>query len=914
MKKGIFSLVLALFSLYAFATHNRAGEITYKCLGNNDYIFTITTYTKCSSPADRCELTLIIAQHGNPCGNIIDSLIIDRKNGPNGLAGDGCGHFCVFSQGMGVNVINANDVKQNVYYNTIPYHFSGPGDYMLYVYDPNRNSGVINIPNSVNTPFWIESRLIISPFFSGPCNSSPQLTVPPIDKACVGKIFIHNPGAWDPDGDSLSYKLTCCKGVCGQCVPGFDQYPSGSSVVITQYGDFIWTVPPAVGEYNFAFEIHEWRKIGSKYYEIGYVERDMQIDVETCSNTPPVIADLNDTCVIANTNLSFPVTATDIPTNSTVTLTAYGGPFQTSPSASFPQGIQGTGTVTGTFSWTPNCDRVRNQPYLVTFKATDDGKPDNPLVPLTDFKSVNIYVIAPAPQNLTCSALCNSITLNWTAEVCNPTSNALQGYKVFRKPACGTWTPSYCETGVPAYTGYAQVGTTASTTFTDNGLTPGVQYSYRVCAYFADGAQSKASAEACCSLKRDLPILTNVDVLTTSTTTGQIQVKWVNPIGGDGSCSNCLDTTTYKPPYQYKLLRKNGFVNPTGLVTTFNAATFAQLLTFTSYTDNNLNTQDSAYTYKLELYYTDNNNTLQKVCSDYASASSVFVKCSSTDNQITLTWQANVPWNNYQYNIWKEIPTLSGNWFKIDSTTSLTYTDTGLVNGATYCYYIQSVGQYSDTTLPRPLLNNSQRLCCVPVDNIPPCPPVLTVTCDCSIGANSLSWTNPNLSCADDVVKYNIYYTPVQGGDWQLLYVVNGATNTSYIHDSLFSVAGCYAVTAVDSFNNESILSNIACCDNCPEYSLPNVFSPNGDGQNDFFIPFPYRYVKDIDIRIYDRWGLLVFETFDPNINWDGRNKDSGKPCSDGVYYYVCDVHEIRLEGIQTIVLKGFIHLLRGKQ
>ena len=145
---------------------------------------------------------------------------------------------------------------------------------------------------------------------------------------------------------------------------------------------------------------------------------------------------------------------------------------------------------------------------------------------------------------------------------------------------------------------------------------------------------------------------------------------------------------------------------------------------------------------------------------------------------------------------------------------------------------------------------------------------------------------------------------------------------TTFIHQYLYegvypSVAGCYAVTAVDSalIPNESPILNKICVDNCPYYELPNVFTPNGDGINDFFTPLPdYRFVKNIDIKIFDRWGLQLFETNDPNILWDGKNYyQSKKLCPDGTYFYICTVNEIRIDGIQPRVLKGFVQLIQEK-
>ena len=72
--------------------------------------------------------------------------------------------------------------------------------------DPNRDNGIINVPDQ--TPFSIQDTLKISPFIS--CNNSPTLVNPPVDRACAGELFIHNPGAVDPDGDSLAYHLGTC--------------------------------------------------------------------------------------------------------------------------------------------------------------------------------------------------------------------------------------------------------------------------------------------------------------------------------------------------------------------------------------------------------------------------------------------------------------------------------------------------------------------------------------------------------------------------------------------------------------------------------------------------------------------------------------------------------------------------------
>jgi gliding motility-associated-like protein len=71
----------------------------------------------------------------------------------------------------------------------------------------------------------------------------------------------------------------------------------------------------------------------------------------------------------------------------------------------------------------------------------------------------------------------------------------------------------------------------------------------------------------------------------------------------------------------------------------------------------------------------------------------------------------------------------------------------------------------------------------------------------------------------------------------------------------------------------------------------------------------PNNYVKKIDIKIFNRWGKMVYQTNNPGINWDGRDKDTKKFLPSGVYYYICEVYETRLDGTQTRTLNGFVHL-----
>ncbi len=84
---------------------------------------------------------------------------------------------------------------------------------------------------------------------------------------------------------------------------------------------------------------------------------------------------------------------------------------------------------------------------------------------------------------------------------------------------------------------------------------------------------------------------------------------------------------------------------------------------------------------------------------------------------------------------------------------------------------------------------------------------------------------------------------------------------------------------------------------------LPNAFSPNQDGSNDLFFVHPT--VEITEIRIYDRWGQLVYGSTSP---WDGRYAD-GSPAPPGMYVYRAVLHYPGSEFLFEV--KGEVILLR---
>lgn len=90
------------------------------------------------------------------------------------------------------------------------------------------------------------------------------------------------------------------------------------------------------------------------------------------------------------------------------------------------------------------------------------------------------------------------------------------------------------------------------------------------------------------------------------------------------------------------------------------------------------------------------------------------------------------------------------------------------------------------------------------------------------------------------------------------------------------------------------------------QFTVPNVFTPNGDGSNDFYT-FSATGVANISVQIFNRWGNLCWEGFGPNPSWDGTMK-SGNDAEDGVYYYKYSLQSISGESYSG---HGFLHLMR---
>ncbi len=742
--------LLFCFAFTARATHQRAAEITYIWLGGNAYEFTLTTYNVPNAAWDQRDSLYV--KWGDGAEENIPR--IDWQN-----LGDDC-------------VVN--------HYKAI-HNYSTSGTYTISMEDANRNYGVVNVPNSVMVPMHIETELVINPFLG--YNNSVQLLNAPVDKGCVGKLYLHNPSAYDPDGDSLSYRLVTCKGQDGMEIGGYTFPQASQSFEIDPVtGELRWENPVLQGEYNVAIMVEEWRH-GVK---IGSVVRDMQILISHCDNDLPQIQCDEQYCLVAGEQLDFIISASD-PNGDNVTLTASGAPFEVavSPAVLSPESAFGMQPQME-FLWNTTFAHIRNTPYQVVIHAKDDGSP----VSLTNVKTVTINVMAPKVQNLTAEVFGHDARLSWTTYPCANATALL----VYRKAGCNGYVPDECETGIrEGYQLIATLNDILSTSFTDQNLSQGVEYEYRIVAQFPDGAKSIVSDAACVTLKNDSPLMTHVSNDSIDLVSGQVVTRWAKPKEIDGQ---------YVAPFSYTLTR---ILDGTSSIVYEGSDTI--------FLDANMDlAQATSLIYKVQM-----RDANQQLMGESAAASAVMLSANGTFSEARLSWTETVPWMVDSTQVFKE---MNNHFVRIASVTGMEYVDAEVESDETYRYYVRTFGHYTLEGIMRPLIN--------------------------------------------------------------------------------------YSAIKTVRIGHEDPMEDFS-------YTLPNVFTPNGDGFNDVFEPI----VTGIDLIVsaktvvFNRWGNILHDTDDPLIQWDGKSKLTKMDCPPGTYFYICDITYQSQTGEEKLHLQGSITIVR---
>ncbi|MFN0032541.1 MAG: gliding motility-associated C-terminal domain-containing protein [Flavobacteriales bacterium] len=158
---------------------------------------------------------------------------------------------------------------------------------------------------------------------------------------------------------------------------------------------------------------------------------------------------------------------------------------------------------------------------------------------------------------------------------------------------------------------------------------------------------------------------------------------------------------------------------------------------------------------------------------------------------------------------------------------------------------------------------------------VPTVPPIDPLTTDTICNGEHSVFEAPGI---DEGYYYTWYYSPT-GSD-----SVEVASNSTGMYAG--GEAGYYYVVVTEpNCGLTSVTDYVVFVENCT-IKIPNVFTPNNDGENDTFEIFGLDKFPNSTVRIYNRWGGLVYESDNYHDQWGGSEH------SDGTYYFILGVNK----------------------
>jgi len=160
-------------------------------------------------------------------------------------------------------------------------------------------------------------------------------------------------------------------------------------------------------------------------------------------------------------------------------------------------------------------------------------------------------------------------------------------------------------------------------------------------------------------------------------------------------------------------------------------------------------------------------------------------------------------------------------------------------------------------------------------------------------------------SASSNIVNDGVIYVDIQGGTPSyLIEILAQNIPPPYNLNALFS--DFYTITVTDQNNcqiSDTITLGSYFINSIIE--VPNVFTPNSDGANDFFGAKAYG-LKSFSCIIVNRWGRKVYQWNNPYETWDGTINSN--EASDGVYFYI--INAVGMDN-KNYNLKGSFYLFR---
>lgn len=372
-------LVVFIRPYHSGATHVTGGDITYTCIGPNEYFVTMKLFRDCTGSTMTSTLSITLT---NSCGLVNPFLTLTLQDPSGGNCTSGVPADCAseVSQLCATQMANSScnggalpGMQEYVYTGTVIL----PDTCDTWTFDYNlccRNT-TVNVAGQPN--YQIVTTMNSA---TQPCNNSPIFTSQPIPYVCANQPVAYNYGVVETDGDSLAFSLVDALQALGSPVPYNGGYTGASpipGIAINPVTGQITFTPTLVGNFVVTIMVQEFRN-GEL---IGTVMRDQQFVVQACSNTVPTATAGTITNFSGNAlqsgpysiqmcegdNFSFTTTFTD--PNAGDILTLLTNITTVLPGATFT--TSGTSPITATVTWTaPIGSAGTNNSFYIT---VDDG-------------------------------------------------------------------------------------------------------------------------------------------------------------------------------------------------------------------------------------------------------------------------------------------------------------------------------------------------------------------------------------------------------------------------------------------------------------------------------------------------------------------------------------------------------------
>lgn len=878
-------------------------DLQYKCLPNDTIEFTLSFYRDCNGlPA--IAATYDINIESPTCGiyAICTAYLIPTSSSfPNPLE---VSPLCPLQLSQSsCNGGTLPGVERYIYRGKY-YLPQACSDYLFYWEDCCRNGIITNINLPGSTGLRVEARW--NKLQAG-CDDSPAFSALPVPYICQGQLINYNQGGYDPDGDSLVY--TMVEPLSNISTGGFTPFQyntpfSATYPLTTTTGSVIFN--SGTGQITFTASNTEITCLAIRIDEyrndtlIGSVIRDIQVVVLNCNNLAPeqvlnnfenlsgaTVIGPNTIDVCPGSTMSFDVFSHD-PDNNNLLLFSNISTVLNGGVAAVTNFTNDSAKIN--LTWTPSGSDTGN--YVITVTMTDDA------CPVFGQSAYSFVIHVPASTYIG-----PDISLCWPDTVAQLT---VSGGSVF------AWTPSNGLSDTSIYNPIA---------------IPGVTTTYYVESNLSSNCKNKDTVVVFV-----LPSLVLNPTSDLDTVCAGDPVHLFAGITGGGGAGYNVNWTSVGTPFNSSQI--NPIANP-NIPTTY----------FLDVTSGLCQQNDSVFVFARP----NPNPNFTFIPTDLCPLSHATINYANNTTGLTPNWNfgtANIMsgsgWGPYV--VYYTTPGVKSVTLQVTDLTGCTSKDT-----------------MSATVHPNPNAEFSAS----PLEG---CDPLIVdfVNSSTGTGPNSTYYWNfgdgntstdsiPSNSfnagdfdvtmiattswgCSDTVTKNNYVHVinsvvagfttdAVSGLEYDISQATFHFTNTSEYADTYlwnfgdgtptstetnpvhsYKNVGFYSVIlyAYNEYCYDSFTFSIIDVNSWNDIIFPSAFSPNNDGNNDFFRELYKKGVVNLNYKIYNRWGTKVYETSSPNGSWDGRYNNTD--CEVGVYIW--EAEATMLNG-NHLSKKGNVTLLK---